>query len=303
MNAREQGLYPKFNVTRTDGRDAPGEKHHGAEYFVLNMSTDPHAIPALSAYAEACREEYPALAADLSRTIGKKVLADSEYITVPDVTLPGGRFAPSFRVGKFISSRGPGDIPVSIASGKPWVEISYHDARKAAGQAQLAVLTETQALAIAWDISQQDINWTGGKVGEGDLFQGLRNGAIDEAQPGSYEPENPAERRWHQLSNGERIYDFAGNAYTWIFDDVQGDENGLTTIIKVDSISLTTAPYPSRQNGMGYRPDGERDWSGSALFRGGCWFSESNAGAFYLNRGWPGFAIGSVGFRCTQPGL
>jgi len=303
MNAREKGIFNKFNVTRTDGRDTPGEKHEGDQYFVLNITTDPYAIPALAAYADACQSEYTVLATDIQRMIGDKVMACSEYVTVPEVTLPSGQVVPSFRVGKYLSSRGPGNIPVSIATSAPWVEINYQDARDAADLAHLALITERQALAIAFDISQQAINWTGGEVGNGALFQGLHQGNFEEAQPANVESEDETERRWLELSNGERIYDFAGNAYTWVFDDVQGDENGLTTIIKADSISLTTALYPSREKGMGWRPDSERNWSGYALIRGGYWRSESDAGAFVLNYGWPGYGGDLVGFRCTKPGL
>jgi hypothetical protein len=65
---QERGLFRKYNVERTDGSSAPGGKHHGCEYFVLDLSHDPFAPPALRAYAAACAAEYPALAADL-RTI------------------------------------------------------------------------------------------------------------------------------------------------------------------------------------------------------------------------------------------
>jgi hypothetical protein len=61
----DRGLYRKFNVERTDGRSAPGEKHHGCRYFVLDLDHDPHAIWALRAYINACRESNPSLAADL----------------------------------------------------------------------------------------------------------------------------------------------------------------------------------------------------------------------------------------------
>lgn len=64
---RQRGLDGKFFVARMDGRDQPGEKHEGCHYFVLDMTHDPFAIPALTAYAEACRSEYPLLAADLDR--------------------------------------------------------------------------------------------------------------------------------------------------------------------------------------------------------------------------------------------
>lgn len=62
---RATGLYRKFDVRRADGTDAPGEKHEGCDYFVLDLTHDPFAIQALKAYADACRATYPALAADL----------------------------------------------------------------------------------------------------------------------------------------------------------------------------------------------------------------------------------------------
>ena len=66
---RQQGLFHKFNVTRTDGTSAPGQKHHGCDYFVLDLTHDTFAIPAIKAYAKACRKEYPALAADIDRRV------------------------------------------------------------------------------------------------------------------------------------------------------------------------------------------------------------------------------------------
>jgi len=65
MGDKTRGLYGKFRIERTDGKSAPGEKHDGCEYFVLDLTHDPHAIPALKAYADSCRAEYPLLAADL----------------------------------------------------------------------------------------------------------------------------------------------------------------------------------------------------------------------------------------------
>lgn len=64
---KSRGLYNKFNVERTDGKSEPGEKHYGCEYFVLDLTHDKFALPALRAYAEACGNEYPQLASDLLR--------------------------------------------------------------------------------------------------------------------------------------------------------------------------------------------------------------------------------------------
>lgn len=300
MNARQQGLYQKFNVSRTDGSDQPGNKHHGAEYFVLDLSDDPFAIPAAVAYAAACRADYPELANDLERKAAEKSLAASEFVTVPETMLPNGQVVPSFRVAKYLSTRGPAGIPVSISTGAPWVEINYHEAVAAASGAGLNLLTETQALAIAWNVSRQDINWTGGKVGEGKLYQGLHQGNFEAAQPGNVESDDTEECRWFELSNGERLYDVAGNAFSWIFDDVHGDEQGVVVCrFESDDISLQ-APYGIHEKGMGWRP-GSRDWSGSALIRGGYWVSESYAGAFNLVSDWPDNRFVDVGFRCTQP--
>lgn len=222
------------------------------------------------------------------------------FIRVPEVTLPSGLVIPAFRVAQYISSRGTDGIAQSVSDAKPWVEINYHDARKACSDAGYDLITETRALAIACDIARQDINWTGGKVGERDLFQGLRKGSVSEAQAGTYKSPDTDERRWHQLSNGERIYDFAGNCFTWVFDDVNGDESGLTGIIAANSISLTSAPYPSKTKGMGWYPTGECDMDGYAPVRGGDWHDGSCVGAFHLNYFPPTDADADVGFRCTK---
>ena len=65
MDKTKIGIYNKFIVTRTDGKSEAGQKHDGCDYFVLDMTHDPHAIAALAAYADSCEAEYPQLARDL----------------------------------------------------------------------------------------------------------------------------------------------------------------------------------------------------------------------------------------------
>ncbi len=69
MGDKARGLYRKFEVNRTDGTSGPGQKHYGCEYFVLDLSHDKFAAPALKAYADACEQEYPLLAADIRSKI------------------------------------------------------------------------------------------------------------------------------------------------------------------------------------------------------------------------------------------
>ena len=59
----------KFIVRRADGRDAPGCKHHGCQYFVLDLDHDSSALPTLRAYMHACKDERPALSHDLAVVI------------------------------------------------------------------------------------------------------------------------------------------------------------------------------------------------------------------------------------------
>jgi hypothetical protein len=68
--AEEQGLFRKFDVRRVDGSDAPGGKHHGCEYFVLDLNHDTHAPAALRAYAQACNKTHPQLSAELLGRFG-----------------------------------------------------------------------------------------------------------------------------------------------------------------------------------------------------------------------------------------
>lgn len=91
---RERGLYEKFAVRRTDGTDAPGQKHDNCQYFVLDTTHDPHAAPALRAYANSCAAEYPALAHDLRKLAGEqadshttgKAGAEARVVAPPELT-------------------------------------------------------------------------------------------------------------------------------------------------------------------------------------------------------------------------
>lgn len=222
------------------------------------------------------------------------------FVTVPETILPGGRVVPAFQVGQFLTSKNAAGNAVVTAEGSPWVRINFEEAKTACSAVGYQMITESRSLALAYQIALQPENWTGGAVGAGKLHQGLRKGRVGSAQPGTYESPDPDERRWFVLPGGERIYDVAGNAYTWVEDDIQGNERGLIAkSFSADSPSIVI-PYPADDKGQGWTPRAGTDWSGRALIRGGCWFSVSRAGAFYLYGGWPDYRYGSVGFRCTK---
>jgi hypothetical protein len=301
LDQRKVGLYHKFNVERTDGSSALGGKHYGDDYFVLNLTTDKHALPALKAYAKSCADDFPALASDLRAMLRARL--PSEFVTVPETTLPGGLVVPAFMASRYLCTVVDGVATVS-ATETPTVEINYHDTNTACEAAGFKLIRETQALALAWNIYNVDANWSGGKVGEGTLAQGLHADTVDGPQCNDFEPEmegNQDECRAFLLSNGEIIYDAAGHLFTWVFDDVQGDERGIVKIdITADSISLTTCPHASMEKGTGWRPNDPASWSGRALVRGGYWGSGDISGVFALGGGWPDGGRGGVSFRCTK---
>jgi hypothetical protein len=66
---QRRGIYRKYHIERTDGSSGPGGKHERCLYFVLDLEHDPFALPALRAYAKACKRTHPALAGDIARIL------------------------------------------------------------------------------------------------------------------------------------------------------------------------------------------------------------------------------------------
>ncbi|MFS2007950.1 hypothetical protein ACEN9F_30520 [Duganella sp. CT11-25] len=230
---------------------------------------------------------------------------DPHFVLIPQTTLQradgSSLVVPAFWYARYPASKGADGKVVHDISAKPWVNIAFDAAGKAAEAVGMQVSRETQELVVRHLICQQPENWISGKVGEGAVYQGLHRGTVSSAQAADYQAaEN--ERNWHVLPGGERVYGVAGNVWTWAHDDVQGDARGLVADrMKADSISLTTAPYPSNKKGMGYRTSGGESWSGVALLRGGFWVDGDDAGVFRLSYLHPSRAVDDVGFRCTKP--
>lgn len=246
--------------------------------------------------------------APLDTTAAKaKSTSLDNFATIPQTTLPGGLVVPAFRVSKFLASAGENRPILLDGSGSPMVDVTYHQARELAAQAGFELIKESQALSLAWNLSQVARNWISGTVGDGDMYQGLHLDLddVDEVYPFNFVSPDARERRNFVLADGSEVMDPTGNAYSWVFDDIQGDKDGIIArAFAADSPSITTAPFPSRTHGIGWQPGVGSDWSSGALVRGGYWCSGSDAGVFRLNYVWPDGGRSSVGFRCTtQEGL
>ena len=228
----------------------------------------------------------------------------SEFVRVPETRLPCGEVVPAFEVSKFLCCLDTDwRVPhaASWAHTVPAVLISYRMALEACRNSGWGLITERQWLAIAQDVAGVDANWTLWKFGEGKLRQGLRHGYTHGPVSGKFHPDTDDEFRLKRLSNGQRIYDFGGNAWSWVFDDLQGGPDGVAAIVDEDSPSLTTARFPSTSKGMGRFPKHRQDWDGRGLIRGGGWRSGKDAGAFALYAAQLYGEYLSIGFRATRP--
>lgn len=229
---------------------------------------------------------------------------DAAFVLVPETHLPCGRVVPAFEVGRFLCSRDPeyrAPHAAITADAAPWVRVTYLTAVEACLSAGWSLITESQWLAIAHDVCRVHENWSGKKFGVGRLAQGLRR--VWESHPvsGMYQPELADDHRWKTLSNGSQICDFGGNAWSWVWDDVQGGPGGLAGVVEEDSPSLRTAPFGSKKSGMGQFPTDRQQWDGRALIRGGGWRCGKEAGAFALYAASLFGKYLSVGFRATRP--
>lgn len=225
-----------------------------------------------------------------------------QFVHIPEARLDGGLVVREFDAGMYLSSKGADGKMVITADGTPWNNINYFDAIAACEAAGYKLQTDLQAVAIAHWIAADDRNWTGGKVGVGKLFQGLRKWNVNGPMAGTYEPTDLDERRYFYLPDGQKIYDVAGNLWEWLFATIGADDKGVLNKAFGKDDPRLIVPYPGRDVGQGYGPTAGRDWSGNALFRGGSWRSYSLAGVFALDRYDPRSGWYSVGFRSTKEG-
>ena len=79
----QRGLHNKYEVRRTDGRDQPGGDREGSFLFVLDATHDIFARQAIRAYAEACAQRSPQLAADLLAELTRVVTETGLFLPPP----------------------------------------------------------------------------------------------------------------------------------------------------------------------------------------------------------------------------
>lgn len=230
--------------------------------------------------------------------------------------------------------------PASQSSGTPQVSINKATAESnCTGMGSgYDLIANHQWQTIARDIEQNGSNWSTGTVGSGQLNQGYHVGSISAVCDSANENmgSNPSacsstgssfeNKRTHNLSNGNIIWDLSGNATEWIKDTkASSDFAAATSLLRISlvttsdpgtSISLsdgvsrnfkdqfgTSTDYSSSLTSSPFGGLGGMDnitSTSNSMYRGGSYGSGAmSAGVFAISVTGSTSSFTNLGYRCV----
>jgi len=218
------------------------------------------------------------------------------FIVVPGSTTYGTN---DFCVMKYEAKQvGTSTTPISTAAGLPWVNISQTTAIANAPNTKNTdgstctichLITEPEYMTIAQNVLSVASNWSGGVVGTGYIYSGHNDNVPANALAASTDDTDgyfgtgnttgSNQRRNLTLSNGEVIWDMAGNVYDWTAGTIGANlQPGLTGEVAYawkewnnGSLLMNGLPYNSQPASTG--------------IAGITWNTSSGVGQFYSNYG------------------
>ena len=288
----DHGSYP----TSLDGSNCPlGSAPSPDTRYCLKASSG-----ATFTYANVLPSTFSLKATNSSSTTAYSI-TNSSQPTVAAATCPTG-FIPvpgsstygtsDFCVMKFEAKNAGGNVPISQASGTPWVNINQYDAitysQNVAGCTGCHLITEAEWMTIAQNVLSVASNWDNGAgghtVGTGYIYSGHNDAspnnalAVSNTGDGYSDTGNSApskQRRTLTLTNGEVIWDMAGNVIEWTAGQTAGGQPGIAgggsgyrewTALTTNG-NLPINPFPS----------------GTMLTGSGGWSSSQGVGQIYSN--------------------
>ncbi len=226
---------------------------------------------------------------------------------------------------------------VSTAAGYPVANISQTTSISAASSytANCAsgchLITEAEWMTIAQNVLSVPGNWSGGSVGSGYIYSGHNDNVPATAIEADVSDTNGYvntgntsgnQKRTLTLTNGEVIWDLAGDVYEWTQGTVAGGQqpglsgesayawkqwnngsllmNGLPALSQPGSTGISGITWNS-SSGIGQLYSNYGEAAARAFLRGGRWDNGSNAGVLtlFLNNS-SGYAYYGFGLRVSR---
>jgi prepilin-type N-terminal cleavage/methylation domain-containing protein len=252
------------------------------------------------------------------------------YIVVPGNATFGTN---DFCVMKY-EAKNVGGVATSVASGTPWVSISQTSAISTATAACAGchLITEAEWLTIAHDVLNVASNWSGGSVGSGYIYSGHNDATPgnsleastddNDGYIGTGQSGTSSQRRTLTLSNGEVIWDLAGDVYEWTQGTMPANQQpGLVGEVAFSwkdynngsliQDGLSSAAFPAygtpaasawaSAQGIGQLMSNYGDSTMRGMYRGGRWTTGGSAGIFNLVLdNIPSYTGVNIGFRVAK---
>lgn len=258
-------------------------------------------------------------------TVASSLSCAAGYIVVPGSSLYGTN---DFCVMKYEAKNNGSNSAVSTAASTPWVNISQTSAITTATAACSGchLITESEWLTIAQNVLSVASNWSGGAVGLGYIYSGHWDNApanalvADTNDANGYSGETNTggtQRRTLTLTNGNVIWDLAGNVMEWTSGTSQGNEPGKPGLQWWEWNEITVQGNLSPSASPTYANSAAASWNSTqgigriaadtnsttlhGFLRGGLWNGANVSGIFslYLVVG-PNTISDTYGFRVAQ---